>query len=165
MCGRPPPETSVCPVHNAPCEDDNQLCLLKSNRIKPLVDLLVDEETYVQIVAVEALSTLIIDTSKSLKRAIGELDQQGVLDEVIALFTDIHPGILQERAIWMIERILRVEGHSHIYSLDQSLLRALVEAFKHGNANAKKHAQDALTNLKQLSGIRGKASSQARSRR
>ncbi|KAK1588886.1 hypothetical protein Q3G72_028263 [Acer saccharum] len=142
MCGRPPPETSACPVHNAPCEDDNQLCLLKSNCM-PLVDLLADEDTNVQIAAVEELSTLIIDTSKSLKRAIDELDEQGVLNAVIALFTEVRPGILQERTIWMIERILRVEGHR--YSLNLSLVRALVEAFKRSNANTKKHAQDALT--------------------
>ncbi|KAI9194650.1 hypothetical protein LWI28_007957 [Acer negundo] len=165
MCGRPPPETYACPVRNAPCEDDNQLCLLKSNCVKPLVDLLADEDTNVQIAAVEALSTLIIDTSKSLKGAIDGLDEQGVLDEVIGLFTEVRPGILQERGIWLIERILRVEGHSHGYSLNLSLVRALVEAFKHGNANTKKHAQDALTNLKQLSGVSRKASSQARSRR
>ncbi|TXG74405.1 hypothetical protein EZV62_002984 [Acer yangbiense] len=159
------PQTSACPVHNAPCEDDNQLSLLKSNCIKPLVDLLVDEDTNVQIAAVEELSTLIIDTSKSLKRAIDELDKQGVLNAVIALFTEVRPGILQERAIWMIERILRVEGHSHRYLLNLSLVRTLVEAFKRGNANTKKHAQDTLTNLKQLSGVSRKASSQVRSRR
>ncbi|XP_031271163.1 U-box domain-containing protein 44-like [Pistacia vera] len=164
MCGRPPPEPSTCPIHNAHCEDDSQLCLLKSNCIRPLVDLLMDEDTNVQIAAVEALSTLIVDTSKNLKRAVNELDQQGVVDAVIGLFTEVRPGVLQERALWMIERILRVEGHSHRYSLNQSLVRALVEAFKHGNANAKMHAQEALTNLKQISGFSGKGSSQAHSR-
>lgn len=164
ICGKPPPEPTTCPIHNTPCEDNSQLCLLKSNCIKPLVDLLAEEDTNVQIAAVEALSTLIIDTSKNFKRAVDELEREGALDAVVDLFTEVRPGLLQERTVWMLERVLRVEGHSHRYSLNQSLVRAFVEAFKHGNANAKRHAQEALTNLKQISGLSGKAS-QSRARR
>ncbi|KAK9279387.1 hypothetical protein L1049_013066 [Liquidambar formosana] len=165
MCGRASPEPSTCPIHNAPCEEDNQLCLLKSNCIKPLVDLLSDENTNVQIAAVEALSTLMVRTSNGLKRVVDELEQQGVVDAVIALFIEVRPGELQERSIWMIDRTLRVETNTHRHALNQSLVRALVEAFKHGNANTKRHAQDALTNLKQISGVSGKNSSQTRARR
>lgn len=155
MCGRSSLEPSTCPIHNIPCEEDGQLCLLKSNCIKPLVDLLTDKDTSVQIAAVEALSTLVIDTSSSTncKRAVDELEQLGVIEAVISLFTEVRPGELQERTVWIIERILRVENHKH--SLNQSLVWALVEAFKHGNANTKRHAQDALTSLKQLSGVSG----------
>ncbi|XP_062015851.1 U-box domain-containing protein 44-like [Rosa rugosa] len=155
MCGRSSLEPSKCPIHNIPCEEDSQLCLLKSNCIKPLVDLLTDNNTSVQIAAVEALSTLVIETSSSsnFKRAVDELEQLGVIDAVITLFTEVRPGELQERTVWIIERILRVENHRH--SLNQALVWALVEAFKHGNANTKRNAQDALTSLKQLSGVSG----------
>lgn len=165
MCGSGPPKPSTCPFHSVPCDETSQLCLLKSNCIKPLVDLLTDKDTNVQITAVETLSTLVPDTANSCKRAIDELEQQGVVDAVIVLFTEVRPGDLQEKAIWMIDRILRVEGCSHRHSLNQSLVRALVEAFKHGNANTKRHAQDALINLKQLSCISGKSTSQAHSGR
>ncbi|KAL4295565.1 hypothetical protein GQ457_12G028020 [Hibiscus cannabinus] len=166
MCGRGgSPEASTCPIHNAPCENNSQLCLLKSNCIRPLVELLHDEDTIVQIAAIEALSTLMSDMSNGYKRAVDELEKQDVIPTVIELFTEVRPGVLQERALWMIERALRVDGPAHRYSLNQSLVRALVEAFKHGNANAKRHAQDALTNLKQISGVSGKASSQSRPRR
>ncbi|KAL5814792.1 hypothetical protein ACOSQ3_025583 [Xanthoceras sorbifolium] len=143
LLGRPLAEASMCPVHNAPREDYSQQRLLESNCNKPLVDLLADEDTSVQVAGLEALSTLII-----FERGIDELDQQGVLDAVITLFTDVCPGILQEQAIWMIERILRVEGHSHQYLRNQSLVRALFEPFKHSNANTKKHSQDALNQPK-----------------
>ncbi|XVE79384.1 hypothetical protein DITRI_Ditri14bG0054200 [Diplodiscus trichospermus] len=165
MCGRSSPKPSACPIHYAPCENNTQLCLLKSNCIRPLVDLLRDEDTTVQIAAVEALSTLVLDTSNCYKRAVDELEKHEVIGAVIDLFTELRPGVLQEKALWMIERALRVDGPAHRYSLNQSLVRALVEAFKHGNANAKRHAQDALTNLKQISGVSGKASSQSRPRR
>ncbi|KAF8397272.1 hypothetical protein HHK36_016184 [Tetracentron sinense] len=165
ICGRSPMVPAACPIHNSPCEEDSQFCLLKSHCIKPLVDLLMDKETGVQIAAVEALSTLMSDTSDSFTRAADELEQLGMIDAVITLFTEVRPGELQERVIWMVERILRVESHTQRHSVNQDLVRALVEAFRHGNAKTKRHAQDALTNLKQLSGVSGKPSSQTRGRR
>ncbi|OMO84367.1 Armadillo [Corchorus capsularis] len=165
MCGRTSKEPATCPIHNVQCDNNSQLCLLKSNCIEPLVGLLHDDDTNVQIAAVEALSTLMLDNSNGYKRAVDELEKHDVIAAVIELFTEVRPGVLQERALWMIERALRVDGPAHRYSLNQSLVRALVEAFKHGNANAKRHAQDALTNLKQLSGVSGQASSHSRPRR
>ncbi|XP_074295015.1 U-box domain-containing protein 44-like isoform X2 [Silene latifolia] len=158
MCGRAVPEPSTCPIHNAPCERDIQLCLLKNNCIKPLVDLLLDENTDVQIAAVEALSSLIPETSHNYRRALDELDHLGVAESIINLFIDVRPGELQEKAMWMVERLLRGESTSQRFALNQSLVRALVEALKHGNADTRKLAQDALTNLKQLSGASGKIS-------
>ncbi|XP_059660878.1 U-box domain-containing protein 44-like isoform X3 [Cornus florida] len=165
MCGRGPPAPPTCPVHNAPCEENSQFCLLKSNSIKPLVDLLSDEDTNVQIVALEALSTLVIDTNNDFKRAVDKLEQLGVVDAAITLFSNARPGELQERAIWMLERMLRAESVTNKHSLNQSLVRALVEALKHGNAATKRLSQEALTNLKQISGISGKTSSQTQGRR
>ncbi|KAL5721031.1 hypothetical protein ACHQM5_013639 [Ranunculus cassubicifolius] len=161
ICGKAPKFLPTCPIHNAPCEDDSQFCLLKSQCMKPLVDLLHDEDTNVQIAAVEAMSTVLDDACSSPKRVLDELEGMGVLDQVIDLFKEVRTGELQERTIWMVERILRVESHSHRYSIDQTLMRALVEAFKRGNPNTKRHAQDALTDLKQISGVSGKNPSHA----
>ncbi|PIA59456.1 hypothetical protein AQUCO_00400378v1, partial [Aquilegia coerulea] len=159
LCGKPPKVPPTCPIHCTACGDDS-LCLLKSNCIKPLINLLDDEDTNVQISAVQALSTVLDDGSHSPKRAVDELEELGVVDAVIALFKEVRTGELQERTIWMVERILRLENQNPQLSVDQTLVRALVEALKHGNANTKLHAQNALTNLKQLSGISGKISSQ-----
>lgn len=158
MCGRFSSEFSTCPIHNAPCEEDSELCLLSSNCIKPLVDLLLDEQTDVQIAVVEALSSLIPDTFYSFRRAADELDRLGVVDAVVNLFIEVRPGELQEKLIWMVERLLRGESTSQRFVLNQTLVRALGEALKLGNANTRKLAQDALTNLKQLSGASGKIS-------
>lgn len=161
MCGRrTSSEDSTCPIHNSHCEEDSQLCLLKCNCIKPLNDLLYDDDTTVQVAAVEGLSTLVLDyTSNSYRRAIDELEHQGVVDSVISFFTEVRSGELQEKTVWIIEKILRVENHTHRHSLNQALVRGLVEAFRHGNANTKRHAQDALTHLEQISGVSGKTSS------
>ncbi|CAO2840867.1 unnamed protein product [Amaranthus hypochondriacus] len=158
ICGRGPPEFSTCPIHNSPCEEHSELCLLKSDCIKPLVDLVSDEQTDVQIAAVEALSSLIPETSLNFRRTADELDRLGVIDAVVNLFIEVRPGVLQEKVIWMVERLLRAESISQKHALNQTLVQALGEALKLGNANTKIIAQDALTNLKQLSGASGKIS-------
>lgn len=165
ICGKASSSPSTCPIHHSPCEEDSQFCLLKRNCIKPLVDILTYEDTGIRIAAVEALSTLVLDTSNGFKQAIDELERLGVVDAAIELFVQARPGVLQERAIWMVERLLRAESLVHRHSLNQPLVRALVEAFKHGNSVTKRHAQEALTNLKQISGVSGKTSSQNRGRR
>ncbi|XP_030537394.2 U-box domain-containing protein 43-like isoform X1 [Rhodamnia argentea] len=165
MCGCVPPEPSRCPIHNSLCEEHAHLCLLQCNCIKPLVDLLDDEDTDVQVAAVEALSTLILESSRSLKCAVEEFERQDAVDALINLFSEVRAGELQERTAWMIERIIRVESQSSRHSLNQNLVRALIEALRHGNANTKRHAQDALTNLKQISGVSGSSSSQIQLRR
>lgn len=165
MCGRASREPLTCPIHNAPCEQESQLCLLKSDSIKPLTDLLLDEHTDVQIAVVEALSTLIPERSHFYRCAIDELDHLGVVDAIVTLFIEVRPGELQEKTIWMVERLLRGDNVSQRLALNQSLVRALVEALKYGNANTRTLAQDALTNLKQLSGTSGKISGPIRFRR
>ncbi|KAI3993468.1 hypothetical protein MKX01_002481 [Papaver californicum] len=165
FCGRASKVTQSCPIHSFACEDENQFCLSKGNCIRPLLDLLNDEDTNAQITAVEVLSTLVYDTPSCSRRAADELERLGVSDAVIDLLTEVRTGELQEKTIWMLERVLRVESHAQRYAINQSLVRALVEAFKHGNANTKRHAQDALTSLKQISGVSGKNSSQGKMRR
>ncbi|KAK7305407.1 hypothetical protein VNO77_43313 [Canavalia gladiata] len=166
VCGRASSQPSTCPIHNRLCEEDTQLCLLKSNCIKPLVDILHGNNTDVQLAAVDALSTLVSDyTSRSFKRVADELEQLGVVDSLITLFAEVRSEELQEKTIWIIEKMLRVENISNRQALNQCLVRGLVEAFRHGNPNTRKHAQDALTLLKQLSGVSGKVSSQTRARR
>ncbi|KAJ8437943.1 hypothetical protein Cgig2_031459 [Carnegiea gigantea] len=165
ICGRATPKPLTCPIHNAPCQEDSQLCLLRSDCIKPLIDLVFDEQTEVQIAVVEALSTLIPDSSHFYRRSIDELDRLGVVDAVINLFINVRPGELQEKTIWMVERSLRGESTSQRLALNESLVRALVEALKHGNASTRTLARDALTNLRQISGASGKISGPIRLRR
>ncbi|CAN6469850.1 unnamed protein product [Victoria cruziana] len=163
VCCREPPLPAVCPVHNAGCDEDNTFCLLKGHVVKPLVELLRDDSSRVQKAAVEALSTL-VSSPHNLKQTVQELDQLGVVQELMSLFGTLRPGVLQEKVIWMVEKILRVESEAQAYSTDQGFVKCLVDAFKYGNANTKRLAQDSLTNLKQLSGVAGKNSCQHRGR-
>ncbi|ONK77056.1 uncharacterized protein A4U43_C02F2640 [Asparagus officinalis] len=164
LCRKVPMAPTLCPLHSAVCKSDSSFCLLKGNAIKPLIDLMNDESTQVQIAAVEALSTLVSD-AYSLKNASEELEQLGLFDAVISLFKAVRPGELQERVISMVDRLFRVEGIVQLYSTDQDLVRALVEALRLGNMKTKRHAQDVLTNLRQISGVGGKNSSNSRGKK
>lgn len=164
MCVNPPPTPVLCPVHGVPCDQDSMFCLVKANAIKPLVELLEDSNIDVQTAAVEALSTLLSDTN-NLKSCVEELDKEEAVQHILGLFFVVRPGQLQERIVWMIERILRVDEQSQRYSLDQSMVKALVEAFKHGNSSTRQLAQSALTNLKELSGASAGVLSRSRLQR
>ncbi|XP_068644172.1 U-box domain-containing protein 43-like [Aristolochia californica] len=164
LCGRASKGPCLCPAHGNMCDENSGFCLINGQVVKPLADLLHDESRDVQIAAIEALSTLLSDPY-SLRGTVDVLEKLHVIDTVTNLFTEVRPGELQERLIWIVEKLLRVEGSAQSYSVDQGLVKALVEAFKHGNANTKRCAQDALTNLKQISGVSGKNSTVSRGRR
>ncbi|PSR86175.1 U-box domain-containing protein [Actinidia chinensis var. chinensis] len=75
------------------------------------------------IPTVETLSTLLLDNTSSngFKRGVDELEQLGVVDAVIHLFTESRHGELQEKAIWMVAKLLRAESLAPHISLKQSL--------------------------------------------
>lgn len=158
LCGMAPMVPILCPLHNVPCDENSSFCLLKGNAVKPLIDLMNDENVDVQLAAVEALSTILSDV-QNLKNAKEELERLGLFRAAIYLFKEVRPGKLQEKVALMVERFFQVEALAQDYSTDQDLVMALVGAMKHGNANTKKHAQDALANLRVLSGVGGKPSS------
>ncbi|WOL18653.1 U-box domain-containing protein 44-like [Canna indica] len=158
LCGKAQMVPILCPLHNVPCDKDNSFCLLKGNAIKPLVDLMNDENMDAQFAAVEALSTLVLDV-QNLRNAKEELEQLGVFDAAIHLFKEVRPGRLQEKVAFMVERFFQVEAIAQDYTIDQGLVMALVGAMRHGNANTKMHAQGALAHLQVLSGVGGKNSS------
>ncbi|XP_042385573.1 U-box domain-containing protein 43-like [Zingiber officinale] len=151
LCGRRTMAPILCPLHEAPCDKCNSFCLLKGNAIKPLIDLMGDDNMDVQLAAVEALSTVLLDV-QSIKNAKEELEQLGVFDAMIHLFKEVRPGKLQEHVTLLVEKFFQVEMIAMDYSNDQGLVMALIGAMKYGNANTKRYAQDALANLRVLSG-------------
>lgn len=157
ICGKPPKVPISCPLHGGVCEDNSSFCLLKGNAIKPLIDLMNDEYTEVQIAAVEALSTIVSD-AQNLKNTTNELEKLDFFNAAVYLFKEVAPGELQEKVISMVERFFQVESLVQMYSTDQGLVTALVEALRQGTPRTKRHAQIILTNLRQLSGVGGRNS-------
>ncbi|PKA51893.1 U-box domain-containing protein 44 [Apostasia shenzhenica] len=156
LCRKSRMASVPCSLHNTVCAEDSSFCLLKGKAIKPLIDLMEDDSVDVQIAAVEALSTLVSD---NLRRAAVEiLNELGLCKAAFSLVKEAGSGGLQERVVFMVDKLLQVKSLSEEYSMDPDLVKALVEALKNGNANAKGYAQNALKNLNKISGIGGRTS-------
>jgi hypothetical protein len=154
----------TCLVHRGSnCDPNMNFCLVAGDALVPLVEHLEEEQGQrVQEAVLGALSTLLFDES-NLRGGVTELLKAGGVQPIIELFCTVQQGVeLQEKAVWMIERILRTEEYAQEHTIiNQGLFQALIEAFKHGSLTTRALAQDSLTHLKQISvvssGPRGKS--------
>ncbi|XP_002963754.2 U-box domain-containing protein 44 [Selaginella moellendorffii] len=152
FCFRSRPGKLSCSIHPGVCDPADSVCMVEARAIVPVLELLEEEDQGVQLAAMEALSTLLADSS-NLRGAVEELGRVEGLQKILELFYGLQKGELQDRTAWVVERIVRVDDLAKSLSVDTKLFKALVEAFKFGSATTKALAQDALTNLKQLSGV------------
>jgi hypothetical protein len=153
----------TCLVHRGSnCDPNMNFCLVAGDALVPLVEHLEEEQGQrVQEAVLGALSTLLFDES-NLRGGVTELLKAGGVQPIIELFCTVQQGELQEKAVWMIERILRTEEYAQGHTIiNQGLFQALIEAFKHGSPTTRALAQDSLAHLKQISvvssGPRGKS--------
>ncbi|KAH9561528.1 hypothetical protein CY35_05G026000 [Sphagnum magellanicum] len=151
----------TCSVHRGACDANTNFCLVVANALVPLVEHLEEEQgPGVQQAVLGALSTLLLDEA-NLGAGVTEILKSGGVQPIFELFYAVRQGELQEKAVWMIERILRTEEYAQGHTIDQALFQALIEAFKHGSPTTRALAQDSLTHLKQISvvssGPRGKS--------
>ncbi|KAG8079073.1 hypothetical protein GUJ93_ZPchr0007g6294 [Zizania palustris] len=124
LCVAPSADT-YCLVHNFQCTVKSTFCLAKAGAVSPLVQILEGEEHEADGAVLEALATLMQDEiwengSKVIEKASG----------VHALLRVAEAGNLnsQEKAIWMLERIFRLEAHRDRYSeIAQALLIDLAQ--------------------------------------
>lgn len=136
-----------CDVHEGICDRNASFCLVAANAITPLIELLEEEDDYgVREATVGALATLLAD-GVNLKGGVEELARAEGVQPIFDLFYSVRQGRLQEKTVWTIERILRVPEYAQGYASDQGLVKALQEAVRHGSANTRVHAQDALSLL------------------
>ncbi|KAI9124623.1 hypothetical protein K1719_004545 [Acacia pycnantha] len=102
----PPSTDAHCEVHDSNCVVKSTFCLVKAGAVPPLIQILEDKEKEAVEAALIALSTLLQD----------EIWEGGV--SCIAKFSGVQAIIkvlevgdvkIQEKALWMLERIFRVE--------------------------------------------------------
>ncbi|XP_020087610.1 U-box domain-containing protein 44-like [Ananas comosus] len=124
LCVSPSSET-YCEVHNGHCTVKSTFCLCKAGIVSPLIQVLEGKEREADIEVLEALGTLMQDEmwergSKVIEKASG----------VPALLRVLEEGNLkaQEKAIWMLERIFRLEIYREMYAgASQALLIDLTQ--------------------------------------
>ncbi|XP_072983026.1 U-box domain-containing protein 44-like [Typha latifolia] len=119
---------SHCEIHNGNCTVKSTFCLFKGGVVAPLVQVLEGKEREADEAVLEALSTLMQDEiwvngSKVIEKALG----------VQALMRILEVGSLkaQEKAIWILERIFRLETHREQYGEAAQVL--FIDLAQNGN--------------------------------
>lgn len=121
----PPSAESYCTVHSCQCTVKSTFCLVKAGAVNPLVQILEGEERGADGAALEALATLMQDEiwengSRAIEKASG----------IHALLRIAEAGDLssQDKAVWMLERIFRLQDHRERYGeIAQALLIDLAQ--------------------------------------
>jgi vacuolar protein 8 len=121
----PPSAESYCIVHSCQCTVKSTFCLVKAGAVNPLVQILEGEERGADGAVLEALGTLMQDEiwengSRVIEKASG----------IHALLRIAEAGELssQDKAIWMLERMFRLEAHRERYGeIAQALLIDLAQ--------------------------------------
>ena len=116
---------SYCIVHSCQCTVKSTFCLLKAGAVNPLVQILEGEERGADGAVLEALGTLMQDEiwengSRVIEKASG----------IHALLRIAEAGELssQDKAIWMLERMFRLEAHRERHGeIAQALLIDLAQ--------------------------------------
>ncbi|KAI4333022.1 hypothetical protein L6164_017879 [Bauhinia variegata] len=140
-----PSANSYCEVHDGYCFVNRTFCLVKAGAISPLVQILGDREREADEAALNALSTLVQD----------EIWEGGA--NCIARFSGVQAIIkilevgdvkVQEKALWILERIFMVEEHKVKYG--ESAQVVLIDLAQKGDSRLKSTVAKILADLELL---------------
>ncbi|WOK99086.1 U-box domain-containing protein 44-like [Canna indica] len=144
LCVSPSSET-FCNIHKGTCVVKNSFCLIKAGAVCPLVQVLEGKEREADEAVLDALATLLQDEiwedgSNAVERASG----------VPALVRVLEVGSLkaQEKAIWMLERIFRLEAHREQYG--EAAQVVLIDLTQKGDSTLKPMIAKILAHLQLL---------------
>lgn len=124
----PPSVESFCEVHNGYCNAKNTFCLIKAGAITPLVQILESDERGADEAVLSCLSTLLQD----------EIWESGC--NHLVRKSGVHPIInvlscgsfkAQEKALWILERVFRVEDYREEYG--ESAQVVLIDLAQNGD--------------------------------
>lgn len=83
------------------------------------------------------------------------LQGAGAIQPILVIMQEHRTELLRQQAVWMVERILRNADLARLISGDASIHTALVDAFRHGNYDAKQFAEKALKHLNKIPSFSG----------
>ncbi|GLJ56103.1 hypothetical protein SUGI_1204440 [Cryptomeria japonica] len=111
VCFSAPPD-QPCRVHRGICSVNTSFCLVESEAILPLVQVLEEQEGGASEAALEALSTLVYD--EFLENGAVEIERVGGIMSIVRMLTVGSAGV-QEKAVWILERLFRNERYRTEY--------------------------------------------------
>lgn len=78
------------------------------------------------------------------------LQNAGGISPILVIMQEHRTEVLRQRAVWMVERVLRNGDLARQISGDPHVHTALVDAFRYGNSSAKQLAEQALKHLNRI---------------
>jgi hypothetical protein len=146
--------TGVCRVHCGICSARESFCLLEGKSVEKLVACLDNNNEKVVEAALSALSTLLEDGVDIDQGVMVLCDAEGI-NPILDVLCENRNEALRQRAVWAVERILRMDEIAYEISGNQNVGTALVEAFRHGDYRTRQVAERALKHVDKLPNFSG----------
>ncbi|PUZ78425.1 hypothetical protein GQ55_1G451500 [Panicum hallii var. hallii] len=147
-----PGALGTCRVHGGFCSLRESFCLAEGGckAVERLVACLEHADARVVEAALAALSTLVGDGVANAAEGVLVVGEAEGLRPVVEVLVENRTEALQRRAVWAVERILRVEDIAEEVAADQTVASALVEAYRNGDARTRQTAERALRHLDRI---------------
>lgn len=140
--------TKVCQVHRGLCSAKDTFCLIECKAVEKLVSCLNHNNRNVTEAALGALCTLLEDGVDS-NEGVWKLFEEGGVDIIFDVLIQEENKALQRKAVWAVERILRIEDMAKQAAVGYSSVGiALGQAFQLGDSDTREVARKALEHIK-----------------
>ncbi|KAG7592421.1 Armadillo [Arabidopsis thaliana x Arabidopsis arenosa] len=144
----------LCKIHQGICSLRETFCLVEGGAVEKLVALLDHENVKVVEAALAALSSLLED-GLDVEKGVKILDEADGIPHILNVLRDNRTERLTRRAVWMVERILRIEDIAREVAEEQTLSAALVDAFQNADFRTRQIAENALKHIDKIPNFSG----------
>ncbi|KAL1219743.1 U-box domain-containing protein 44 [Cardamine amara subsp. amara] len=151
---RPHVVTGLCRIHQGICSLRETFCLIEGGAVEKLVALLDHENEKVVEAALAALSSLLED-GLDVEKGVKILDEADGIRHILNVLIEHRTEKLRRRAIWMVERILRIEDIAREVAEEPNLSAALVDAFQNADFQTRQNAENALKHIDKIPNFSG----------
>lgn len=141
--------SGLCPLHRGTCSLKDSFCLLEGRAVNMLVALLDHTNEKVVEASLAALSTL-LDDGVDVEKGVDVLHNAEGIQPIFNVLLENRTENLMRRAVWTVERLLRMDSIANEFSNNPNVSTALVDAFQHGDYKTRQIAERALRHVDKL---------------
>ncbi|GLT58836.1 hypothetical protein SLA2020_316980 [Shorea laevis] len=146
--------TGLCKIHQGACSQRESFCLCEGQAVGKLVALLDHTNEKVVEAALAALSTL-LDDGVDIKQGVVLLGEAEGIRPIVDVLLEKRTDNLRNRAVWVVERLLRTEEIACEVAGDPNIITALVDAFQHADYRTRQIAERALKRVDKIPNFSG----------
>lgn len=146
---KPAPVKGLCRVHHGFCSMKETFCLLQGRAVERLIACLDHRNEKVVEAALGAICTLLSDGLDIVEGVFVLYEAEGIRP-ILDVLLDNRGKEIRQKAVWAVERILRIDDIAREVAGDQSISSALVEAFRTGDYKTRQIAERALKHVDKL---------------